>query len=172
MVEKAIKGAKMYILMLFCLLIFLALFNTVRFRIKNGPSIKVARTREFPQIVKMLSKEQSDGSFVMFTVPNTIDTDGQPLTVQFSVERGSVGFDWLLTSLRAKKDRGKFVEFSKKEKVTVQELVMEDVKYLRVELENDALAEFGTKLLEKLYDVSSMNELEVFADASNWRKTT
>ena len=108
----------------------------------------------------------------MFTVPNTIDTDGQPLTVQFSVERGSVGFDWLLTSQRAKKDRGKFVEFSKKEKVTVQELVMEDVKYLRVELENDALAEFGTKLLEKLYDVSSMNELEVFADASNWRKTT
>ena len=162
----------MYILMLVGLLIFLALFNTVRFRIKNGPSIKFARTREFPQIVKMLSKEQGDGSFVMFTVPNTIDTDGQPLTVQFSVERGSVGFDWLLTSERAKRDRERFMEFSKKEKATVQELAVEDIEYLRVELDNDALAEFGIKILEKLYDVSSINELEVFADASNWRKTT
>ena len=120
-----------------------------------------ARPKEARAICDLLESSGGNGSFVAFIVP----VDGPPemsANIQFSVERGVVGLDWLLISPTNIRDVSTFERLVSEGKHTPQRLTQNDVSYLRVE-DGDVVALFQ-RVLKEMYDVTEDEVLEVVAE--------
>ena len=107
---------------------------------------------QIPAVVEQLRQKGSEASWVvfMFYTPRlSTKTDDDCPNLQYSIQNGKVGIDWVLLGPRNIADKAQISKFiaSKGHKKT--EMEMNEVSYLRVE--NGDLAGLGRSIVEEFY---------------------
>jgi hypothetical protein len=98
--------------------------------------------------------------------------DGQPpeprdpLNIQFSVDGGSLGLDWVLMAPGNVAAEERVASFFDGHGFAVQRLEMNDVQYLRVE--GDGLAELCRDLLVDVFGVTEDQGMYLIAEGFDW----
>ena len=150
---------------LFTLLVVAAVIGVIVVLIRSQRPSQEATcvTRDqIPSIVSRLKQTGRDGSFVvfMFSVPGDHD---EPLpNLQYSIENGQLGFDWVLAAPRNIKDEARLTQFMKGVGYTVSKHEMNAVSYLRVEGKD--LENLGIKILRDYYQLAPEAKLELITE--------
>jgi hypothetical protein len=116
---------------------------------------------DVPRVLSSLSATGKDGSFAVFL----FGTKGQPpakvdaLNVQFSLEGGRPGIDWVLLAPLNLESQVKFIGFFTQKRLTLLHKEQNDVKYLRVE--GDHLAELLQGFLSGEFGVASEQRMKL-----------
>jgi hypothetical protein len=117
---------------------------------------------QIPSIVSKLQKTGRDGSFVvfMFSIPGNHDETLPNL--QYSIEKGRLGLDWVLLAPRNVEDELELADFMKRDGYTVLKREMNEVRYLRVE--GDDLENLGIRILRDFYHLAPEARLELITE--------
>jgi len=130
-----------------------------------------ARIEEIPAIVNSLDRHSREGTFVMFILPLADNSKNDFVSVQFSFEDGTVGFDWLLNNGVGNEERVSFEELAKEKGWSLEQKEGGGFHYLRVQGRSPTeIAQIGSETITSLYQVDTNQQLEVNTNASNWRK--
>lgn len=77
--------------------------------------------------------------------------------IQYSIENGRVGLDWVLEAPQNIKDQTALADFIKRNGYTVLRNDTEDVPYLRVE--GEGVADLGVKILCEFYHMQKQTKV-------------
>ena len=107
---------------------------------------------QLPAVVEQLRQKGKEASWAvfMFYTPNlSAETDDNCPNLQFSIQDGTLGFDWVLLGPRNIADEVRIAEFIASKGHTVTEMGINDVEYLRVE--DGDICELGLSIIEEFY---------------------
>jgi hypothetical protein len=133
-------------------------FRPASFQFRVGP-------HDLAGGVEQLRQHGRHGSWLAFLFDTTRvseDTDDRSLALQYSVEHGRVGLDWVLLGPRNVADAEAVVAFMQASWHTVRHRLENRVDYLRVE--DGDLARLGERILGELYGVPASAELGLLVD--------
>lgn len=124
-------------------------------RNSNAPTLMIEISilpSQMPTVIEQLRKKGGEASwavFMFYTPRISTKTDDDCPNLQYSIQNGKVGIDWVLLGQRNIADKAQISKFiaSKGHKVTEMEL--NDVSYLRVE--NGDITELGLSIVEEFY---------------------
>jgi len=134
---------------------------------KKRVEVKV-KMADIPAIFEKLRAVEKDGSFAVFIfMPPGKESSDEAINVQFSIEQGRIGFDWVLLGPSNIRDKEKFVQFAEGLGYKVVEREMNNVKYLRVE-EGGSLPSLCEASIRDLYSISSDAELGLIPEGFTW----
>ena len=139
------------------------LLVVVHLRSKGAGQEPTYATRDqIPSIVSKLQRTGPDGSFVvfMFSIPGNRDETLPNL--QYSIEHGQLGFDWVLIAPQSIKDEAPVMDFIKRLGYTASKREMNDAHYLRVE--GKGIEDLGPKLLRDYYHLAPDAKLELIIE--------
>jgi len=117
---------------------------------------------ELPSIVTKLEKTGHDGSFVVFMFSLRGNRDDLFPNLQYSIENGRLGLDWVLLAPQNIKDESKLTDFIKGLGFSVLKREMNDVRYLRVE--GNGLDNLGVRILRDFYHLKPDAKLELIIE--------
>lgn len=124
------------------------------------------RVRELPSVLERLRESGRDGSFAGLVVPDPKRPDEEPVNVQFSVEEGTVGFDWLLLQQLNLVDQDRFTDFAMARGYPYQRRSMNGVAYIRVT--SGDLAALATGVMTELYSLTPDEEVKLVTEGFDW----
>lgn len=130
----------------------------------DGGFVTVA---DFPQILSALTSTGSNAAFWVALVPNTARDDGNLANLQYSIENGAVGMDWVLLAKRNIEDKEAFTQFVTAAGAIVTERTMNGVRYVRVSDLPD-LAKLGQDFLQHVYHVTPDDKLQLIITDFSW----
>jgi hypothetical protein len=137
--------------------------RVILLRAKGARQEPTYATRDqIPTIVSKLQRTGRDGSFVvfMFSIPGNHDETLPNL--QYSVENGQLGFDWVLIAPQNMKDETAVTDFIKRFGHTSSKREMNGVRYLR--FEGMGVEDLGLKILQDFYHLPSDTKLELIVE--------
>jgi hypothetical protein len=134
-------------------------------RSRIAPSNR-ASANEIPAILEQLQLGEGDPRFAVFMFVPADSKDGEPVNLQYSVEKGVVGFDWLLVSPRNIADRVAIAEFAKPLGYVLVEHATNAVSYLRVE--GPWVAQLGIRVIRDLYKIHADAKLDLLVEGFDW----
>ena len=158
------KAIGLLLLVLFCVAVFLYL------RRRGRTSGGFVTTRDFPRLCNALQRSGREGSFWVVLVPATAGRDGYAANLQYSIEGGVLGADWVLIAERNIEDKGQFLACLQGAGARVTEKERNGVRYLRATGAPD-LAAAGRELLHRVYAVNAEHDLQLIVTGFDWRKT-
>ena len=158
------KAIGLLLLVLFCVAVYLHL--------RRGGSTKrrFVTTRDFPELCNALQQTGRDGSFWVVLIPRTARADGYAANLQYSIEDGVLGLDWVLIAERNVEDKEQFLASLQRAGARVTEKERNAVRYLRATGSPD-LAAAGEELLQRVYDVHPDDQLQLIVTGFDARKT-
>jgi hypothetical protein len=123
--------------------------------------------RDIPAIFERLHATKADGAFAVFihTPADATAPDGA-LNLQFSIEGGRIGLDWVLLGQPNLRDREQFVALARKRGHVVVEQPMEGGSYLRTEAAG--LPELAAAVLREMYAVTPDTKLDLIPEGFAW----
>jgi len=118
-------------------------------------------------IFEKLRTVGKDGSFAVFAFnsPGT-SSPREAINLQFSVEHGQIGFDWVLLGPPNIRDKEKFVRLAEKLGYKPVACEMNKVKYLRVE--GDGLPRLCEASIRDLYSMPPDTDLNLIPEGFTW----
>lgn len=127
--------------------------------------IKVAHIHD---VVEQLSEKGQDGSFavLMFIPPKLSRNNNNDVNLQYSIEFGITGLDWVLLGPRNLKDKNRISIFLKKHGFKVLNFDMNDVRYFRIEEKDISLA--GIQIATKFYGLTLDEDIELLIHGFTW----
>ena len=133
-----------------------------------GQEPTYATRDQIPSIVSKLQRTGRDGSFVvfMFSIPGNHDETLPNL--QYSVENGRLGFDWVLIAPQNLKDETRVLDFIKGLGYTASKREMNDVHYLR--FEGKGIEDVGLKILRDFYHLAPEAKLELIIEGFDMKE--
>ena len=155
----------MHLIPLVLLVVVLAIvFTMVKKLVVGDVTVKMA---DIPAIFEKLRIGGKDGSFAVFifTPPGKASPD-EAINLQFSIEQGQIGLDWVLLGPLNLRDKEKFLQFAGKLGYKVVAREGNKVKYLRVE-EGD-LPKLCEASIRDLYAISSDTGLGFIPEGFTW----
>ena len=158
------KAIGLLLLVLFCVAVYLHLR---RGRRTGG---RVAAARDFPDLCDALQRSGREGAFWVVLVPRTARADGYAANLQYSIEDGVPGMDWVLIAERNVEDKDQFLACLQRAGARVTEKERNAVRYLRATGLPD-LAAAGQELLQRVYHVEPDDQLQLIVTGFDWRKT-
>jgi hypothetical protein len=170
--SRACGGSAFYVrpLMKIALIIIACLvgitFVVLLVRSRIAPTYAVT-ARDIPAVISRLERSGKDGHFVvlMFVPPGS--TNGESVNLQYSIDGGVVGLDWVLIGPRNIADKAKVSEFSAKLGHRLDEREMNSVRYLRVT--GSGISELGTKIIQDCYKISPDTKLGMITEGFKWQ---
>ena len=133
---------------------------------KTSPESLVT-LEQMPAVVAKLQREGKDSSFAVFMfVPTTGEPSGVPVNLQYSIENGKTGLDWVLLSPRNIVDQKALSTFITDSGYKIFEREENDVKYLRAE--GNGVSELGGKICREFYHLSPKEKIELLTDGFEW----
>ena len=128
----------------------------------------VVSVRQLSSVFDQLNTNHKDASWAAFTFcpPDEPASDQTSVNLQYSVEGGKIGFDWILLAPRNIADKEKIVAFIKNKHYTVLEREGNGVKYLRVE--DGDLVQLGKQMAE-FYHLQADSQMGMFVDGFEWK---
>ena len=111
------------------------------------------RIDEILPIGYQLAQENKEGAHTVFIFEESgkLESDNQ-VNIQFSIENGKFGIDWVLRAPRNIEEKTKFVEFAKSKGYKVELRKMNGVSYYRVE-EGGSLFTLVNLVITELYGI-------------------
>lgn len=128
-----------------------------------------ATVADIPGIIAKLATLK-DGSFAVFMFDSPNSPGGDAVNLQYSVEGGSVGLDWVLLGNTNIADREKVAAFASKLSHPMSEKTMNKVHYLRAE--GSGLDALGTRIIVELYGISPRATLGLITEDFDWPPKT
>jgi hypothetical protein len=122
---------------------------------------------DIPEIISQLKRSADGGHFavLMFVPPGS--TDGAAVNLQYSMDAGIAGLDWVLISPRNVADKNKVREFASGLGFRFEEREMNKVHYLRVT--GDHISELGVKIIQDFYKIDPHTKLEMITEGFTWQ---
>ena len=119
------------------------------------------------RVLEQLRASTADPAFAVFAF-STPDRPGadDALNVQFSLENGVAGLDWVLLAPRNIEDEQRFVEFARQLGFSPTRHEMNNVSYLRVE--GGDIAQLCQLKLTAMYRVPSTTPVELIVGGFEW----
>ena len=130
---------------------------------------RLATVADIPAIVAKLATLK-DGSFAVFMFASPLSPGSEAVNLQYSVERGTVGLDWVLLSPTNIADKDRLAAFAAELGHPMTERVMNNVRYLRTE--GSGLDGLGTSIIAEFYGVPRTAQLELIAEGFEWPPKT
>lgn len=136
-----------------------------RARIMTPSAISVS---QLSSVFHQLNANHKDASWAAFTFCPLGEpaSDQTSVNLQYSVEGGKIGFDWILLVPRNIADKDKIVAFMKDKHYTVLEREGNAVRYLRVE--DGDLVQLGKQIAE-FYHLQADSQMGMFIDGFEWK---
>jgi hypothetical protein len=122
---------------------------------------------EIPHVLAKLSVSAVSPTFAVFMF-STPDRPGHSnvLNIQFSIENGRPGFDWVLLAPRNIEDKDRYLEFARAAGFLPKVMEMNGVKYLRVE-EGD-IAQLCERVITSMYGRPKSEKIELIVEGFKW----
>lgn len=139
----------------------------VRSRVAPQRTVTVS---QIPAVVARLVQNGQDASWAvfMFSRPRGVIGGDGTLNLQYSIEQGHVGLDWVLLGPANIAEREHVSEFMEGHGYTpTTERVGNNVHYLRVE--GQCIDSLGVMLLRECYGLSDSSPLDVITDGFRWQ---
>ena len=154
------------IIIVACVVGVVLLVLLARKRVTIAPTYSVT-SHDIPEVISQLDRSSQNGHFavLMFVPPGS--TDGEAVNLQYSIESGTVGMDWVLLGPRNIADREKISEFASKLGHPLDEREMNGVHYLRVT--GSSISELGAKIIQDFYHISPDTKLEMITEGFKWQ---
>ena len=149
-----------------------AIESTRLTRVANTPELEsvlkdqetkfyVVSRKDIRTIYNQLETSGTNQSFAIFAFFPNNEEKNNHVEIQFGIENNIIGLDWVLLGENKEKDKNKFIDLARTNGYEVENLEMNDVKYLRVE--NGDLAGLMEQVMIQLYDVSPSKKMELIA---------
>ena len=151
-------------LIVVCLVGIVLIVLLVRSRI--APTCSVT-AHDIPNIIAQLQRSSVDGHFVvlMFVPPDS--TDGESVNLQYSIDGGTVGLDWVLLGSRNIADRKGVCDFAAKLGYRLDERQTNGVHFLRTS--GSGIPELGEKLIQDFYKIRPDTKLGMMTEGFKWQ---
>jgi hypothetical protein len=136
-----------------------------RARVMTPRAVSVS---QLSSVFDQLKANHKDASWAAFTFcpPDEPASDQTSVNLQYSVEGGKIGFDWVLLAPRNIADKDKIVAFMKDRHYTILEREGNSVRYLRVE--DGDLVQLGKQIAE-FYHLQADSQMGMFIDGFEWK---
>lgn len=129
-----------------------AMYTLWRTRRDRGIRRKTIPVADIGEVFRQISAQGVETSFAVFAIRAGDEDDA--VEIQFSVEDGKAGLDWILMSPANIEEKTKVVQYAASRGVEWQEKEMNKWLYLRIE--QGDVAEFCTSLIADLYHVEQV----------------
>ena len=131
-----------------------------------------ASSNDIPKLIERLKAGTDDPRFAAL-IFGPGQSDEKPeyeeaVNLQYSVENGVVGFDWVLLAERNIADKDEIIKFARRMGLDLKEQVMNDVKYLRVE--SPKAAELGMKVIRDFYGIDPDKKVDLVVEGFEWEE--
>ena len=131
-----------------------------------------ASANDIPKLVERLKAGTEDPRFAAFVFgpgqSNEKPDYKEAVNLQYSVENGEVGFDWVLIAERNIADKDEIIRIARAIGLSLKEQVMNDVRYLRVE--STKAVELGMKVMRDFYKVDPDKKVYLVVEGFEWEE--
>jgi hypothetical protein len=137
-------------------------------RSNRGVTTRLERTIRMPQMPQVVAQLAAEGDecawamFMFYTQVHSQATDDQCLNLQYSIEQGTLGLDWILLGERNIADQEAICQFARRKGHSVKRGQTNGVRYLRIE--GDELAALGPDIAARLYGVNRTTDIGLLVD--------
>ena len=142
------------LIVLLLFLVGIAAYISWRTRRAQGIRRKTIAVADVGGVFHQISAQGVETSFAVFAIQTGEEKKDDAVEVQYSVEGGKTGLDWILMSPANIKAKPKVIQYAASKGVEWQQREMYDWLYLRIE-EGD-LVGLCTSLIEDLYQVEQV----------------
>ena len=120
----------------------------------KGVQTKSISVDDIGEVYRQISTQGIETSFAVFIIATSRWNTADTVEVQFSVEKGVTGLDWILMSEPNKREKSRVIQFALSKGAEWQECELNNWIYLRIE--QDDLAEICTCLIRDLYEAEDV----------------
>lgn len=132
----------------------IAMYMFRRTRRDQGIRRKTIAVADVGEVFCQISAQGVETSFAVFAIRTGEEDEDDVVEIQFSVEDGKTGLDWILMSPANIEEKPKVIQYAASKGVEWREKEMNDWLYLRIE-QGDVVG-LCTSLIEDLYQVESV----------------
>jgi len=136
----------------------------VRSRIARTYAVTV---RDIPEVISQLQRSGKNGHFAVLIFVPPGSGYGEAVNLQYSIEQGAAGLDWVLLGSRNIADQKRINEFASKAGYRLEEHETNRVRYLL--LTGNGISDLGAKIIRELYQVAPDTELEMITEGFEWQ---
>ncbi|HTO54736.1 MAG TPA: hypothetical protein VMR50_15230 [Myxococcota bacterium] len=135
-------------------------------RAQAAPTFMVT-SDDLPKIIELLRAAPEESFADLLFRPPEADPKEDPAFIQYSIEQGQLGFDWVLTSSRNEGDCDAIRAFIARQHLSVSDRELNQVRYLRVE--GPGCESLGRKILNEFYRIPRDAPLEMITEGFDWK---
>ena len=130
--------------------------------------IRSASANDLKNVVASLRTAREKPAFLVFIFVPPGATGNDAVNLQYSLEDGKVGFDWVLRAPRNVSDKEKIKTYVASLGHKVEEKEMNGVQYLRVE--DKTIEDVGFKIITEFYKIPAGAPLNLITEGFEWSK--
>lgn len=120
----------------------------------KGVQTKSISVNDIGEVYRQMSTQGVETSFAVFIISPSQWDSSDTVEIQFSVEKGVTGLDWILMSEPNKREKSRVIQFALSKGTKWQEYEINNWIYLRIE--QGDLVELCTCLIRDLYEVEDV----------------
>lgn len=136
------------------LLAGIAMYMIWKSRRNQGIRRMTIAVADVGDVYRQISAQGVETSFAVFVIHARGENEDNAVEIQYSVEGGKTGVDWILMSPANIEEKSRVIQYAASRDVEWQEREMNDWLYLRIE--DGDLIKFCTSLIEDLYQVEQV----------------
>jgi hypothetical protein len=128
-----------------------------------------ARLADVPEVLRQLRSSGTEGSFAAFCFsPSAESAVEESVNIQFSIEAGAVGLDWVLESPTNLRDLDRFLELARSMGNEPEPREMNGVRYWRVI--GVGLADLCAAAITDLYHLAATDDMFLVIDGFEYQQ--
>jgi len=131
----------------------LAIWRLLRSR-DTGIRTRSISVDDVGDVYRQISNQGVETSFAVFVIAPSQWQAEDTVEVQFSVENGVTGLDWILLSESNKREKPRVIEYALNKGMEWRECEMNDWPYLRID--QNGLVDLCTSLIKDLWGVEEV----------------
>jgi hypothetical protein len=128
---------------------------------------KGASTDDIPKLISQLQQSAQDGNFVVFIFVPSDSKDGEPVNLQYSIDGGVVGFDWVLIGPRNIADKMRVIDYALSLGYRLEERNENGCRFLRTT--GSGISELGAGIIQEVYKIDRNTKLEIVTEGFEWQ---
>jgi hypothetical protein len=125
---------------------------------------------DVPEVLQQLKQRGSNGSFAVFMFSNQRKSGNENIVnLQFSIENGKIGLDWVLLAPANIRDERRVTDFLTARKAPPRRVTANDVNYLRAE--SGDLVLIGQDIMREIYGMKDNDDIEFLPEGFEWKQS-
>ncbi|WP_306600916.1 hypothetical protein [Geothrix sp. 21YS21S-2] len=149
-------------LLLLLSIIIVSIGLLIRALRRRSPATHHVASSEIPEILAQLQVSAREGNASVLTLPS----GGEGVQLQFSIDHGVVGLDWVLVGHRNLSDKSRIAEMATALGYHVEECEQNQVRQLRIT--GQGIAELGTAIIRDFYGIHPAARIPMVTVGFRW----